>query len=85
MSHYGRRQGAARAKARLWKVLVKVVFPLEFRSMAPFSTSRYVNGIARRQGNRQLFSLTLGILTLGIGPLTARADDAAFAREGKRS
>jgi hypothetical protein len=46
--------------------------------MAPFSASRYVNGIANREGDRRLFSMTLG-----IGPLTGRAGDAAFAREGK--
>ncbi len=45
--------------------------------MAPFSTSRYVNEIARREGD-QLVSMTLG-----IGPLTGRAGDTAFAREGK--
>jgi hypothetical protein len=46
--------------------------------MAPLSTSRYVNGIANREGDRRSFSMTLG-----IGPLTGRAGDAAFAREGK--
>ena len=46
--------------------------------MAPFSTSHYVIGIASREGDRQLF-----LMTLGIGPLTGRAGDAAFAREGK--
>jgi hypothetical protein len=46
--------------------------------MAPFSTSHYVNGIASREGDRQLFSMTLG-----IGRLTGRAGDTAFAREGK--
>ncbi len=46
--------------------------------MAPFLTSHYVNGIARREGDRRLFSMTLG-----IDPLTGRAGDAAFAREGK--
>jgi hypothetical protein len=56
----------------------KIVIPMEFRSMAPFSTSHYVNRIASREGNRQLVSVTLG-----IGPLTGRAGDAAFAREGK--
>jgi hypothetical protein len=46
--------------------------------MAPFSASRYVNGIASRVGDRQLFSMTPG-----MGPLTGRAGDTAFAREGK--
>jgi hypothetical protein len=51
---------------------------MKFRSMAPFSSSRYVNGMASRDGNPRLFSITLG-----IGPLTGRAGHAAFAREGK--
>lgn len=46
--------------------------------MAPFSTSRYVNGMARRERDRRLFSMPLG-----IDPLTGRAGDAALAREGK--
>ncbi len=48
--------------------------------MALFSASRYVNGITSRERDRQLFSLPFG-----IGPLTDRAGDAAFAREGNRS
>jgi hypothetical protein len=51
---------------------------VEFRSMAPFSTSRYSMDSISREGDRQLFSMTLG-----IAPLSGRAADAAFAREGK--
>jgi hypothetical protein len=43
--------------------------------MAPFATSRRVDGRAR-EVDRRLFSMTLG-----IGPLTGRGD-AACAREG---
>ncbi|MDQ6701929.1 MAG: S4 domain-containing protein [Pseudomonadota bacterium] len=75
--HYGRRQGATRARARSGKFW-KDCDIMEFRSMVPFSTLRFVNGIASREGNRQLFSMILG-----IGPLTGRAGDVAFAREGK--
>jgi hypothetical protein len=45
--------------------------------MAPFSTSRYSMDSISREGDRQLFSMTLG-----IAPLSGRAADAAFAREG---
>jgi hypothetical protein len=51
---------------------------MESRSMAAFPASRYVNWIASREGNRQLFAMNLD-----IGPLTGRTGDAAVAREGK--
>jgi hypothetical protein len=63
-----------RVSGKFWKVCDT----MEIRSMAPLSASRYVNGIASRVGDRQLFSMTPG-----MGPLTGRAGDTAFAREGK--
>ncbi len=64
-------RGEARACGMFWKDCDT----LEFRSMAPFATSRRVDGRARAV-DRRLFSMTPR-----IGPLTGR-DDAARSREG---
>jgi hypothetical protein len=63
----GRRPGAAGAKSRSWKVLERLS---RFRAMSM--------GYQVEKGNPQLFSMTLG-----VGPLSGRAGNAAFAREGK--